>query len=449
MKNNVLRILLTFSTIALFAQTPRSMTVEQAVEQAVSTNLGMQIEARKLSILERQKNFVWNMFIPSVTAGTALSRLNQDQVFSTLVPLPSPPYVTQKTIDIDEWSLGLSLNFQLALTPALFRGITQTVIDFENGSLTRDTALRKLERDVRKAFYQILALQEAVNLTRSQLENSFQRYQQSEANFRAGRSPELTVLQAQVSWENRKPALREQEQALENSLMNFQFLIGIPFDEKIQLNGNIEPYAVEQPNLEDGLIDRVSKRLDVQAALGGVKSLETVLQLQYDSMLPTLLLMFSMDPGIAEPFKAESWETDNWKQRSGMFALNLSMKLDGWIPGSTTWVSNENLKDQLEQAKIGLAQAIRGGEMEVTSLLRRLLKSQESLRALELNVELSQRASRLSETSYRAGGQSLLEVQEADLQLQTARLQLLNEKLSFNNTVLDLEYALNTPREEW
>jgi len=447
MKSFFTTVMVTLSVLSLMAQDappPRQITVDEAVRLAMEQNLNLKIEDNKNQVLRRNRDFALNRFIPSLTASATLSRLNEQQKITSFVTSPQPPFISTKTIEIDPWTLGLNFSAQLPLSLALFRGIEQTVIEYDNGLLTYFIAQRRLERDVRKLFNQILALEEAVKITQLRLENARTRYLQADEAYRAGRLQEINALQARVAWENTKPTLREQELSLETLKMNFKMLLGIELNENIVFVGDIKAVSFTLALTPQSLQRLLDQRLDVMNIGANIRSLENVIQLQKDSLLPNLILMFSMDPSLAEPFNADSWSKENaWKQRGGMFSISLSWKLDSLIPGSQAWVNIKNLEDQLEQLRLTLAQVKMASAVDLLSLMQRIQKYRESLAALEANVNLAERVVQLSNNAYRAGLQSLIEVQDAELQLQSARLQLINEKISLNNSILDLIYSLD------
>lgn len=436
---------LLFLTGAVFGQeAPLTLTIDEAVRMALENNLGLKVEENKVQVLRRNRDHAWNRFLPSVTASATLSRLNEQQKVTTFVPIPVPPFLTSQTVTIDPWNLGLNVQVQLPLALSQLRAVEQTLVEYENGTLGLLQARRRLERDVRKFFYQILAFQETVRLSRLRAENARQRFVQTEASYRAGRVPEISALQSRVAWENTRPGLREQELALDNLLTSFKILLGLPIDRPLSLSGSIEAVRFDLELTPERLQALVERRLDVRALAASARSLGTALQLQRDLLLPSLVLMFTMDPSLNDPFNPDSWSEENaWKQRSGMFGITLTWKLDSILPGSQNQVAIQNLEDQLRQLQWNQEQLRLAGAAELLNLFNRIQRYRESIQTLESNVQLAERAARLANDGYRAGTQSLLEVQDAELQLQTARLQTLNEKINLNNAILDFVYALD------
>jgi len=461
MKRSLIAVLFScaLAVSATQAQEILQLSSDQAVAMALESNLGIKAEGLKLQVKARDRDFAWNKFLPSINGSATLSRSNVETTASGLVPISPATVPGVGTVydgvmsyskSIDPVNLSTSLNIQLGLSVALFRGIEQTVLDYEAASISRDVAKERLSRDVRKSFYTLLAQQEALGLAEKQLESARLRFVQNQASFKSGLIPELTVLQSQVAWENRKPALEDQKLGYQQTMLGLKNLLGLPLERELQLLGSIEipaiDVAVEDSKLIAGFINR---RLDLLSLKAQQASINNMVKLQQDTLWPMLVLMASFDPGLNAPFDSTSWNnSDNWKQRASMLGVSLTWKLDALIPGSTAWVQTENLKTQAAQLEISQQQALRGAAMEVKVLLTRLKKSAQSLATLDLSVALARKAYELSDKAYKAGGQSLLEVRDAELQLQAAQLQVLNEKLTFNNGLLDLEGTLGTPWRE-
>ena len=161
---------------------------------------------------------------------------------------------------------------------------------------------------------------------------------------------------------------------------------------------------------------------------------------------PTLILGLNFDPTLQGDALDNSWFADNaWQQSSGMFRATLSYRLNGLLPLTKEAQSLQELDESREKLRIALAQSIRGMETEVDSIVLRLDKAQRTIDALQLNVELAQRAYTLAEEAYRSGAKDLLDVQNSELELRKARNEVLKEKFNYMTGLLDLEYAMGVP----
>jgi outer membrane protein TolC len=451
-----------------------ALTVDDAVKQAREHNLGMAVEDLKLDQKRDEKNFSSNRLYPSVDTSATVLRLNQlnlnqwEQLWPAIAnvnPATGQPYESFSDLksalgdEGNHWLLSLGVKVQWILNPAVFRGIAQTLIDYDNAILTREAAAAKLDRDVRKAFYQLLALHAATDVFQSQLNVAADRYRVAKANADAGLGSEIASLQAQVAFENRKPALADQQVTETNAQSGFKLLINVPEQSDLKLEGSldVDPDLVKVLKDVDveALVTRyLEGRWDVSGAKGSARSLQNIAALQADSLWPTFILGWSADPAVQAPFNGSTW-TDantskyNWAQTNGALTLTLDWKLDTFIPGSTTGVEITGRQRQAAQARIAVEQARRAGENEIRSLVGRLKKSAQSLGGLSLALSLAEKSDKLTQNGYQAGTQSFTDAQDADLQLQTARLQYLNEELALQSTLADLDYALAADRKEW
>ncbi len=423
------------------------ITVDRAVELAIANNLSLAAERVGVESRKLVRDAAWNKFLPTVTAGATLARPNKD-------PNESLDIYRLLGIPVEEvarWNLGFSLSAQLPLNMALRNSIRQTVLDYESGLLSLETAEKQLGRDVRKSFYNLLLLEANIELMNQNIAAAEKRYAQALANYQAGLVPEYTVLSAQVALENLKPALEELRNGREAALGGFHLTLGLDRKVPLELDGTIEiaPTPIDAQQLIDS---RVGQRLDIRSLDMAIASLRNGREAAAKQKLsPTLALAFSVDPTYQKEPWESGWFSDldtNWSQRQGALVLSLTMPLDGYIPSSTTKVDLAGYDARIRQTELRREQALRGAEIEIETLVRNLDKARTSIATLELNVSLAGRAYRLAEEAYNAGSRELLEVQNAELELRKARLEVLKAKYTYITGLLDLEYAVNKSFKE-
>ena len=437
----------------LAAEEPKSraLSLDQAVKEALEANLQLKGEDIRLGIKKRDKDLAGNKLFPTLSVGTSVIRLNDTKVQTAMVAYdasPSNPHSVYFTPDA--MNLRFTLNAQFVFSWATLDAIKQASIDYENSRLSYDAAAQRLGRDVRKLFYQLLVLQETLTLTRRQLDNAQERFRQAELNYKTGLAPELAALQAQVAWENRKPALDDLKVSYDQALFAFENLLGREPDPALVLEGSLDfPIPPKDPKAGELLDKFFLRRLDVQSAVGQVRTAEGIERMQRDLSLPSFFVQFSADPTLNDPWNPKTkWASGNWFQQSGALVLGLSWKLDGFLPGSSQDNQVRDFRDQVQAARLGLDQLRLAAGTEVLTLAEKITKSRKALASLARNVDVANRAYELTDKAYRAGSRSLLEVQDAELQYQAAQLLVLNEKQALNSSLLDLETALNATREE-
>ncbi|NNM66371.1 MAG: TolC family protein [Spirochaetales bacterium] len=431
---------------ALWAQAPEGLTLDQAVKEALEHNLSLQAAGVETSIKKRDHDLAWNKFYPSISVSGGYLHLNQ-----VIQPLYIPPagLVLYSSPYLDNITTDFSA--QIAITPALFAQVDQTLIDYDNAKVSLAEARQNLTTEVKKLFYQLLVLQETIKVTKADLANADERYRQAQVNYKAGLAPELTMLQAEVAYENRKPALDNLNVNYDKALFAFENLLGRESDPTLKISGNLN--VSDQPALPDAkvLIQKfIDQRLDIEAAKGQIRSAQGHLNTADLALWPTLIVHYSADPTLNSYYNLQNgWSnSSNWIQQTGSFSVMLNWKLDSLIPTSQSDNQRQDASDQIRAADLQLAQLEQTARSQVMTLVARLNTSAAALASQEKNVDVALKAYQLTNDAYRTGARSFLEVQDAELQYETAQLNLLSEKERYISSLLDLETALNTTRKE-
>ena len=432
---------------------PQVLTMDDAVALALEHNLSFRSSGIDLGVKERKASTAWNVFVPTIDVAGSLYRLNKEQSGTTLIPVgpltagPLSYYgVIPYTYTAPQWGMAGSLSFSLNLNVALLEGIRNVQLDYQSGKLSYEKARAQLERDVRKAYLQLLLLEKNLALLQENLAAAQRRYEQARANYRAGLVPELTMLQAQVALENLKPTLTEMENGIKTYRANFAFLLGLPGDAAFSLVPVDPPEPV--PLDEEAIVRQaVANKPELQELRNSILVLESTKKATwYNLYTPTLSLSWNFDPTFGgDPWKDSWFNGDKWNQRSGMFRATLAWRLNGLFLFSKEAQGLKDLEDNLSKIQVSLAQAVRGVELEAYSAVLKLKKSEQTIASLGLNAALAEKAYRLTEDAYRAGSKELLEVQNAELEMQKARLEIIKEQFNYLTACIDLEYAMGVP----
>ncbi len=435
-----------------------TLDVDRAVKVALNNNLQLKSTLIDTRIKERKADYAWNRFIPSVQVSGTLGRMNAEQSVSGLAPpTPNPinetvyPDVIYFEEDISQWSVSAGLDMSLTLNMAMFNGSRATQLDYQGGRISLEQAQQQVERDVKKSFYNLLLMQENRALMVENIDAAERRYEQAQINYENGLVPELTVLNAQVAYENLKPQLKSIDLGYRQAIQGFKMTLGIPLDREIELEGSIdaEPVTVDAEKLID---EHLTDRLDIQSMLNAITSLNNQVEAtKLQAFTPSLILGYNMDPSFSGDPWSDPWFDDisnDWNQRSGMFRMTIAMSLESLLPFSQTQVGLRELEDNLQKTRIGLMQSIEGAQLEIDSTVQQLEKSRDTIDTLQLNVERARRAYEMAEEAYNAGSQELLEVQNAEIELKQAQLEVLKEKYTYLSALIDLEYQLNTSIEK-
>ncbi|MDR2841859.1 MAG: TolC family protein [Spirochaetaceae bacterium] len=436
-----------------YAQEKRHITPDEAVALAIQNNLGLESQRITTQTKKRKSDLFWNAFIPSLGISGGLTVDNEKPPSSMSVPVPIPPaniiYGTANIpAEISPVHLMGQIQIQVGLSIALFEGIKAYRLDYQNGLITYDKVKLQLERDIRKAYYGILLLEEQAKLARESLAIAQDSEESARVNYRAGRSPQLQWLQAQVNAKNLQPQVDQATRGVKLAKSQFSMNMGLPLDTELELEPIDDVDSVAALNMGELVkkaIDRKPDILELKAQLNTVKAQRSAQM--YSDLTPTLALSWnsqSVFTQITKPAENDISKPDDWN-KSGGFTIALSWTPTNFIPWGTSIQALKDTDDSIKKLSIGLSQAIQGVELDIYNSVNTLEQLRITMEAQEATVELAQRSYSETNTAYRNGLQSLLDVENAQVQLNSARVNLQQQKFNYLQGLVDLEYSIGVP----
>ena len=431
-----------------------TLTVERAVELAKENSKTLKSAEIDLEMKKRASQYSWNVFLPKVQASFSAARtteLDLDQANSMIgmanalgqiaSALPGgKPYVPQELITEKEkyhWALVGEVSASLNLSLAYISKIRAAKVDYECGKITWEQSQKQTLMNIKKLFYGLLLQQESLGVKKATLENARQRATQAEANYRNGLIPELRLLNAQVTYENQKPEVESAQQALNQAMDNFVFMIGLPVGTKIQLEGSIEPTYVNVTS--DELLEKyAASSLDYQNLKGSIDSLRLNLSaMNLSSYTPALVLSYNY-----QPMKTFVSDDSKWNDQ-GKFAASLVWNLTDMLPFSANRQKAADVKANLRKLELKMETLVENQKVQVKKAVDTLNQAREQIDSMGRNIALAQRAYDSSARSYRNGTTELLDLRDSESQLNQAKLGQLNQKFNYISALMDLEYTLN------
>ena len=421
-----------------FAQEPeaRRLSPDEAVELALKSNLTLDSARITADMKKRKADTAWNVLVPTIDLGAALrGSLYKPEAASPLMPASPHAQFTP-----------LSVSASLNLNAALFEGMRNLRLDYQGGLIALDKAKSQLERDVRKAYYNMLLIQENIALLRENLAAAERRLEMARANYRAGLAPELTMLQAQVAMENLKPTIDQTENGFKLSMAQFAMNLGLPYDTRFELVPFEEVSTFVPLDVKELISGASRNKPDIIELKQNILLLESQRKATfYRTFTPSLSLSLSLGHILWDNVNGWADLGDTWKTQPPSWSLSLGFRLNGLFPFGSERQGLQDLDDNLRLLRVGLAQAVRGTEIEIYGAILNLEKARSTAEAQARTVDLAERTYRLTETAYRAGLQDLLEVQNAELELRKARIGILEQNFTYLQGLIDLEYAVGVP----
>jgi outer membrane protein TolC len=423
----------------------RRISADEAVDLALKNNLSLESARVALDVKKRKSDLVWNQFLPDLAARGTLARQNEEPAGSIL-PLPDAlggPITIGVT---PQWSMLGNFSASLTLSAALFKGIKTIRLDYETGRVSLEKARIQMERDVRKAYYQILLAGENVSLLKESFATAERQVAMAEANYRSGLAPQLTLLQAQVSRDNMLPTIDQAENGLKLAMANFAMTLGLPYDTQFELVPVEDTPGFMDLELSELISKAVQNKPDILELRQQLLTLKTSRQAQALQLYtPYLNFSWNYTPTfMGDPFKDEWFKGDNWSDR-GSFSITLGINLNSLFPFTKEGQGLKDVDNSIQTATIGLSQMMRGTELEVYNTVLSLEKTRVTMEAQNKTVALAERSYQLTENAYRAGLSDYLQVQNAELEMRRARIGVLEQQFNYLTGLIDLEYATGVP----
>lgn len=454
-----------------------TLTEDSAVAYALENSLSIKSSAIDLEIKKRAGDNAWNVLLPTVQASGTLSRSGTSS-YSSMEAAAQSALLSARVGALEnalekEGSRPLSVGDQAALYNQILGGmgykdtesghwttvgnlgvswnlslayigqIKAAKADYEGGKITYEKSVRETEVNVRKLFYGLLLQQENIRIQKASLENARLRAVQTETNFKNGLVPELSMLQAQVSYENKRPEVEQADRLLRQQLDTFAFIIGLPVGTNIVLDGSIEPEYVDVD--VDTLIQKYSaSSLDIKNLDATISSLKDNLSaINLSSYTPALALNYSLQPALIYGLDFDRYtDADNWND-SNSFSITLAWNLTNLLPWSSNRQNAKNIESNIKKLELSREMAVENQKVEVRKAVDTLTQARQQIDAMGRNIKLAQRSYEMTMRSYRNGTTELLDVRDAESQLDQAKLGLANQKFNYISALLDLEKTLN------
>ena len=421
-------------------QEPLTLTVEDAVSYAITNSKSLKSSEIDLEIKKRAKMYSWNVFLPSLSVSGTMSRSNEySDMMDSIKSAINPSHKPLEPAEINHWKAVGNVSAQLNFNLAMIQSMCASKANYEAGLISWEQTSKQTEMSIRKMFYALLLMEENLRIQNELLDSAKARWQQAEINYKNGLVPQLSALNAQVAYENKKPAILELTQSFKQQKDTFAFLLGIPYGREINLVGSIDTRFVKVD--ADELVQKYAEEnLDVKALQKNIELLKISLNAsRLSTFTPSLSVSYGFQPVVAQ---IDSDWIDTYID-NGSFSATVVIDVMKMMPFSANMQSIKDTKQNLAKAELGLSQLLQNTEIQIHTLVDKLNKSEASIKASQMNIKLAQKAYDMTVKAYNSGTQELLDVKDSENSLSQAKLGLLNEKLNYISALLDLENAIN------
>jgi outer membrane protein TolC len=401
--------LLTVASFLLSAQNKNDtlyLTLDDAIKKALDKNWDVQISRKDIDKSQEQINEAYANAFPKIEfTGKYIRNIKLPVLFIPPNPAFNP---TDQTLQIE---LGSKNSFDAALTMSqvIYNQKVNTAIqiagEYSSFSKEGDRGARNdLALNVKKAFYNVLLMKKLVNVSRDGYQVAKANYDNVKALFNKGVSSEYDFLRAEVQLANSEPGLIQAENALVLAKNYIKNLLALDIKNPIEVIGELKydessSDLVNSKNIEAVDNHPLVKQLAIEESL-----LDKNVTIQRSDYFPSLSFFGQYD------FQTQDNSFDlknyNWA-KSFMVGLQLNYTLfDGFSRGSRV----EQAIIDKDKVMLTRRKAEEGLKIQILQSGLKMEEAKKRIKAQEKNLEQADKTIRISQTRYKNGVGTQLEL---------------------------------------
>ena len=416
---------LALCTLGATAQEKLALTLEQAIEIALSDNPTIQVAEQTVQLKKISNKETVMGLLPEASLSGAYTRTIKKQ---TMVMMG-------QKIEIgipNQYQGGLSVSLPI-FAPTLYKSMKLTKTDVALAVEQARSSKQDLVNQVTKAFYQTLLAQDSYAVLEKSFAQSEENFRIVNAKFEQGRVSEFDKISAEVQMRNLKPSVISARNAVELSKLQLLVLMNIEPETEFELIGSLKDY---EESVYAGILTADTNSLKENSALKqmdmNVKMLQQTLSLNKQNFAPMVALQFNyMYTCMTDNFKFKDYE---WNPYSNV-SLSVSVPLFKYSNFSNMKKTNIQI-GQLMQNRDYTARQL---AMQQQSYLNSMAASAEQVSSNKEAITQAEKGRTIAEKLYEVGRGTILELNSAEVALTQAQLTYAQSIFDYLSAKADLD----------
>ena len=388
------------------------LTLSEALDLALSENPTVRVAEMEVERYDYVKRQTWGALLPQLSASGSYTRsIVKSEMRGGL------SFGADNTFAL-QGDLTLPL-----FAPSVYR--TLKMNDTQRAAAVESARSSRIDlvAEVRKAFYNILLAEQSLAVLRESEATVQRTVDDTQVQFDHGLASEYDLLTAQVQLSNLRPTILQTENSIKLAKLMLKMYLSIPEEVEIEAVGELDGMRDEVLAGTEGLTSDVSQNSSLRSLELQEELLLRSLRAANAGRLPTLAAFGSASytGNDMEPFMGLGGGDDSryfWTHPISV-GVQLSVPI---FAGLTRMNRSRELKNQLSQITLQRVYARQQLDVQVRSALNDLLTARATMFAQEKTVEQARKAYRISDTRYRAGAGTILELNSAQLAQTQAQL---------------------------
>ena len=411
LKSKQLLLLITFCLGSVFLNAQEKITLDQAIEIALSESNSIKIADMTIEKTGYAKKGAYSALYPNISATGNYQRTLKKQVMVMDMGMGEPLEIEVGTDN--NVSAGISAAMPL-INAQLWQSLKLSALDVELAIEQARSSKISLVSQVKQSFYAVLLAKEAYNVYKEVYDNAQKNFEDIEKKYNVGKASEFEYLRAKVNVNNAEPEVFNAESSVELAIWQLKAIMGINLDTEIDIEGKLSDYEEE---LLTPIITTDSANFENNTNLLQLKlqdeMLSRTIKMSKFQYIPTLSASFAYN------YNAMGNTFDmNWNPYS-VVALSLNIPIfDGFSKRNNIRQykkTQDILRLNIEDAERNLNIALQNYHDQMNTSVKRYT-------AAEATLEMAQKSYNISEKMYELGKATLVELNDAQLALTQAQL---------------------------
>ena len=455
------------------SETPVIITLEQALEIALSENVSVKVADMEIKRTEYAKKGSYAALYPQIDLSGAYQRTIKKQVMymdfdmsslmggaaggagaaggtgaegETEMPDASQNQQTESSksdsgggIEMgrwNTWSAGLSAAMPL-VNAQLWKSLKISGMDVELAVEKARASRLDMVTQVKSAYFSTLFAKEAFEVYKQVYENAVQNLAETQKKYDAQKASDMELLRAKTTVANAVPNVYNAEGSVILALWQLKAVLGVDLDMNIDVDGKLEDYSqhmlydIHQHDEIDLDRNTTMKQLAIQAEM-----LAETIKVQKYANIPSLALAFNFSfNAMTNDFNFSEYR---WTPYSYV-ALSLNIPI---FAGGKRHQAIRQAKNQYEQVQLQTVNTERQLKIAIRQHLNTMETSMKSYYAAKDAVTSAQKGYDIVAKSYQVGRSTLIEVNDAQLALTQSQLAASQAVFNFLTAKSQLEQAL-------
>ena len=407
------------------AQEKLALTLEQAIEIALSDNPTIQVAEQTVQLKKISNKETVMGLLPEASLAGSYTRTIKKQ---TMVMMG-------QKIEIgipNQYQGGLSVSLPI-FAPTLYKSMKLTKTDVALAVEQARSSKQDLVNQVTKAFYQTLLAQDSYAVLEKSFAQSEENFRIVNAKFEQGRVSEFDKISAEVQMRNLKPSVISARNAVELSKLQLLVLMNIEPETEFELIGSLKDY---EESVYTGILTADTNSLKENSALKqmdmNVKMLQQTLSLNKQNFAPMVALQFNyMYTCMTDNFKFKDYE---WNPYSNV-SLSVSVPLFKYSNFSNMKKTNIQIGQLLQNRDYTARQLA----MQQQSYLNSMAASAEQVSSNKEAITQAEKGRAIAEKLYEVGRGTILELNSAEVALTQAQLTYAQSIFDYLSAKADLD----------